>query len=165
MFRIEADNFEWINGEQECPDDLCLHGHATAVIGDETFEYDCTVSATVLYLLKSLEEDHIIGRDIQMLPCCGHSIWLKNDGSGDVFVSGCPNGIDWSIFHDGDNVRLVTESGRETLVPLNEYKAEVFRLADKVEEFYLSCLPKMPEEYDKEAYTAFWNEWRRRRNA
>ncbi len=34
-----------------------------------------------------------------------------------------------------------------------------------VEEYYLSCLPKTPEEYEKEAYTAFWNEWRRRRNA
>lgn len=34
------------------------HAHAVARIGDETLEYEATVSATALYLLKSLREDH-----------------------------------------------------------------------------------------------------------
>ena len=27
VFRIKADNFEWIGGAADDPQDLCLHGH------------------------------------------------------------------------------------------------------------------------------------------
>ena len=56
-------------------DDLCLHGHAVAYIGNRKLEYECTVSATALYLLKSLTEDHIMCEDNQILPCCGFLIF------------------------------------------------------------------------------------------
>ena len=69
-FSISAGSYHWINGEADEPGDYCLHGLA-AVIGDERFEYDCTVSAAALYLLKTLSEDHIMGEDNQLLPCCG----------------------------------------------------------------------------------------------
>lgn len=26
FFQIDADNFEWINGNKDDPEDLCLHG-------------------------------------------------------------------------------------------------------------------------------------------
>lgn len=164
-FKIEVEGFEWIDGSQDNDDDLCLHGHATAYIGERKLEYDATVSATALYLLKSLTEDHIINEDNQMLPCCGFSM-IPDEKLENVTIIGCPNGIDWSVIHKGDSVKLVLEDGTETIIPLSEYEKEVFRFADKVESFYMSCSPKkMPEdEYDRNGYIAFWNEWHRRRD-
>lgn len=72
FFQIDADNFEWINGEKDDPEDLCLHGQVTVTIGDRKLAYDATVSASALYFLKTITEDHIINEENQMLPCCGH---------------------------------------------------------------------------------------------
>lgn len=164
-FHIDAKHLAWIDGAADAPEDLCLHGEAIAVIGGETFTYaDCTVSATALYLLKTLTEDHLIGEDNQMLPCCGHELYANADLS-EVSICGCPNGIDWSVVHEGDTVRLITASGQETVVPMAEYTSEVYRFADKVEAFYQSCLPKIVAEgaWERDGYTAFWREWHRRR--
>lgn len=165
MFKIHANKFFWLKESNE-ETDLCLHGDVITVIGDETFRYEeTTVSSTALYLLKSLSQDHIIGKDNQMLPCCGFSIYCYDD-SDDVFIVGCNNGIDWTIIHENEGVRLITESGKETKVDFYKYKKEVFKFADSVEAFYNSSLSKiLPEnEDDKDGYISFWNEYRRRRN-
>lgn len=165
-FQIDAGRLEWINGDADDPRDLCLHGEATAVIGEECFTYYCTVSSTALYLLKSLTQDHLIGEDDnQMLPCCGHFM-IANDALTEVAIVGCTNGIDWSVIHEGASVRLVTESGKETIVSIEDYRREVVCFADKIEAYYESCSPKIigEDEYDRVAYTAFWNEWHRRRS-
>lgn len=67
VFKIEANNLCWIDSSIDNPDDLCLHGNVIVKIGDEIYRYNATVSATALYLLKSLTEDHIIYDDIQMI--------------------------------------------------------------------------------------------------
>lgn len=166
-FSITANKLKWINNEEDDQNDLCLHGHTIAKIGNETFEYNATVSATALYLLKSIEENHIMYNDIQMLPCCGFSMWLKDDNTGDVFICGCPNGIDWNVIHEGENVKLITETGTETIININEYKKEVFKFVDLIEEFYNKSTPKiLPEdEMERQGYIAFWKEWHRRRNS
>ncbi|MDE7477213.1 MAG: hypothetical protein K2M91_04555 [Lachnospiraceae bacterium] len=163
-FKIDGDHFAWINGEADDPKDLCLHGDVTAVIGDECFTDECTVSATALYLLKTLTEDHVIWEDNQMMPCCGHFI-IPNDDLSEVTIVGCPNGIDWSVIHEGASVKLITESGKETVVPVKDYAKKVFRFADKVEAYYQLCSPKIisENEFYQNGYTAFWNEWHRRR--
>lgn len=53
-FLISATDLRWIDDSKDNPEDYCLHGHAIAIIGDRKLEYDCTVSATALYLLKSI---------------------------------------------------------------------------------------------------------------
>ena len=58
-FHIDAHHFEWINGLEDDPNDFCLHGNVTVMIGDEILQYDCTVSSTALYLLKTLTQNHI----------------------------------------------------------------------------------------------------------
>ncbi len=168
-FSINAEGLSWIKGNPDDPDDLCLHGHATAVIGGKTLEYDdATVSATALLLLKSLTEDHIAGQeDIQMLPCCGHECYADKKLEN-VHIYGCPNGIDWSVRHDGDNVVLELEDGTTEVVSISEYTAEVFRFADMIEDFYKKSSPKiiMPDrKIEVSGYKAFWNEWHRRRGA
>ncbi len=32
IFKIDADNFSWITGEADDPQDLCLHGHVTVKV-------------------------------------------------------------------------------------------------------------------------------------
>ena len=60
MFEIDADQFSWICGPEDDSEDLCLHGHVTVQIGKTVMEYDGTVSATALYLLKTLTEDKVM---------------------------------------------------------------------------------------------------------
>ena len=163
-FQIDATKFYWINEKADDPDDLCLHGHVVAFIGDRHLEDDCTVSATALYLLKSLTEDHIAGEDIQLLPCCGH-FYIPDQRLENVVISGCDYGTDWTVTHSGGNVVLTLEDGTAVTALLEEYRQEVFRFADRVEGYYRQCAPKqLPEDgFTRDGYTAFWNEWHRRR--
>ena len=165
IFKIEADQFSWIDGSRDEPDDYCLHGHVTVQIGSHQLEDYGTVSATALYLLKSLTEDKAMDQHtIQMIPCCGH-FFLPNQELSEVQIIGCDTGTDWAIVHVGDRVRIILDSGDEEWVELSDYKEEVFRFADKIEAFYQSCTPKtIPSDaFERDGYTAFWNEWYRRR--
>lgn len=164
-FLIDTTKLYWIDDSADNPEDLCLHGHAIAYIGEEKLEYDCTVSATALYLLKTLTEDHIIHEDNQMLPCCGH-FYVPDAKLENVIISGCNYGIDWTVKHNGTDVVLTLENGKEEIIPLEEYTQEVYQFVDKIEEFYKLCSPKkIPEDsFSRDGYIAFWNEWHRRRN-
>ena len=164
-FRIDVDNFTWINGEADNPGDLCLHGHVCVQIGNTLLEDTGTVSATALYLLKTLTQDKLMSEhDIQMIPCCGFCL-MANEELTEVDVLGCNNGTDWSTVHEGDHVRLILPTGQEEVVAFADYREEVCRFADKVEAFYNTCTPKIiPEDtFERNGYTAFWNEWHRRR--
>ena len=164
MFHIDVTEFSWIDGPEDDPKDLCLHGKVTAYIGDEILEDHGTVSATALYLLRTLTENHKTGQMMQMIPCCGHFM-VANDDLTEVYVDGCPNGTDWLVEHVSGGVKITTENGKETFIPMDAYRAEVFRFADKVEAFYNSCSPKEPyDDFTQKGYTAFWNEWHRRRS-
>ena len=163
MFKIDCEELEWISEIPDDPQDLCLHGKVTAVIGDEVFEDGATVSSTALYLLKTLTENHIAGEENQMIPCCGHTL-IYNEDLTAVEIVGCPYGIDWTVEQASGGVKITTESGKETFIPMEEYQAEVYRFADKVEAFYRQSTPKKPvDDFERRGYTAFWNEWHRRR--
>ena len=164
IFKIKADKFEWIGGAADDPQDLCLHGHVTAQFGDTVLEDTGTVSATALYLLKTLTEDKLMAEyDIQMIPCCGHTL-IANDELTEVAISGCDTGTDWSTIHDGDAVRFILPTEQEEVVTLREYQYEVLAFADSVKRFYDACTPKeIPTDpFDRNGYMAFWNEWKRR---
>lgn len=165
MFQIDVTDFEWISELPDDPKDLCLHGKVTAHIGDELVEDHGTVSASALYLLRSLTEDHHTGQENQMIPCCGHFL-IANDDVTEVYISGCPYGTDWTVEQMSGSVKITTGSGKETFVPMEEYREEVFRFADKVESYYAQSKPKEPQDdFAARGYRAFWNEWHRRRNA
>lgn len=164
VFRINADQFEWINGDKDDPQDRCLHGHVIVQFGDTILEDNGTVSATALYLLKTLTEDKLMQPyDIQMIPCCGHFL-IANDDLTEVQISGCDTGTDWSTIHEGNSVRLILPSGQEEVVSLREYQYEVLAFADSVKRFYDVCTQKeIPTDaFDRNGYIAFWNEWNRR---
>lgn len=162
VFSIDVCEFTWICGPEDDPEDLCLHGHVTVQIGKTTMEYDGTVSATALYLLKTLTEDKVMSEyDIQMVPCCGHFL-IANKDLSQVTISGCDNGLDWAVVHENSGVRLILPSGESEWVPLHDYREEVIRFADKVAGYYRSCQPKKipDDEFTRNGYIAFWNEWR-----
>ncbi len=163
-FSISAEKLYWINNQQDDPEDLCLHGYVVAVIGEEKFECPATVSSTALYLLKSLTEDHIIVQENQMLPCCGHTI-LPNEELDNVKIVGCCYGTDWSVIHDEGFVKLISSTGKETILDIEEYGKIVYGFCDTIESFYNKCSQKIvPDDaFYENGYTAFWNEWHRRR--
>jgi len=164
-FSIDAEKLYWISGDD--PDDFCLHGQVFVKIGEEIFEYDPTVSATGLYLLRTLTENHIINAGEHMLPCCGNWMIASEDLSS-VDIGGCPNGIDWSVIHEGGKIKLVTEAGNVTYIEPDDYANEVYAFADKIEAFYKNCCEKniaQTDEMSKNGYIAFWNEWHRRKIA
>ncbi len=168
MFDIEILDLGWISGPEDDPADQCCHGTARVTIGEERFENPATLSATGLFLLRTLTEDHpLVGDSMnggQMLPCCGHFMLADPENQG-VMICGCSNGIDWSVVHEEDEVVLGTTSGATTRVPLMEYRNVVGRFADRIEEFYRSCQTKDPKgEPEQSGFEAFWNEWRRRRS-
>ena len=164
-FSIDVRKLYWVRGDEDDPQDLCLHGDPIVRIGERTLEDDeLSVSAAALYLLRSLTEDHIAGgEDERMIPCCGHFMIADKDLQN-VTIMGCPNGIDWSVRHEGGAVVLSLEDGTEESVSEEEYRKEVFRFADKIEAYYRSRSAKeFYDEFDRKGYAAFWNEWRRRR--
>ena len=166
IFKINADDFQWIGGVKDDPQDRCLHGHVTVRFGDTVLEDTGTVSATALYLLKTLSEDKIMAPyDIQMIPCCGHFL-IADSELTEVQISGCDTGTDWSTIHEGNAVRFILPSGQEEVVSLRDYQYAVLDFADSVKHFYDTCTPKeIPEdEFDRNGYIAFWNEWQRRYN-
>lgn len=135
VFKIRANSFEWIGGTADDPQDLCLHGHVTAQFGDTVLEDTGTVSATALYLLKTLTEDKVMAyHDIQMIPCCGHFLIANNDLT-EVQISGCDTGTDWSTIHEGNNIRFILPSGQEEIVTLRDYQYEVLNFAKRTIEF------------------------------
>ena len=164
MFKINATSLHWMEGAPP-ETDLCLHGHAVAVIGDEILEYDATVSATALYLLKTLKKEHRMGEgENQMLPCCGFCM-IPDDTLSSVEIMGCPNGVDFSVLHENGQIVLVTESGKRTVVSAEAYREAVFAFADHIEAFYRNSAEKiLPEDiFERNGYVAFLNEWKRLR--
>ncbi|MBO5005974.1 MAG: hypothetical protein J6C89_00870 [Clostridia bacterium] len=164
MFKLDAYDFEWICGDKDDPKDGCLHGRALMQTESFTVEDIATVSATALYLLRTLTEDHICGEGAQMFPCCAHFM-VPDDDIQNVWIDHCDIGVDWTVLHRDGNVKIILKSGEETEVDFKIYQEEVFRFADKIEAYYNSCSPKQfDDEFKRNAYIAFWNEWHRRRN-
>ncbi len=177
MFHIQTTRFHWNNNRHDDGTDLCLHGETTVQIGERTLSYEATVTATALYLLKTLTEDHIIHEDNQLLPCCGFfMVPIENDPDS-VRIVGCCNGMDWSVTHEGDavpctahdtaqsTIRLTLEDGYTVTLPYANYAAEVCHYADAVESAYNAAMPRvLPDEsFEREMFRLFWAEWKRRR--
>lgn len=178
IFELDVCEFEWIDGAKDDPEDKCLHGRVIAQIGSQSIDYCCTVSAAALYFLRTLTENHFAGEGDagQMLPCCGHFM-VADQTLENVWIGSCMYGIDFDIVHDGETIEITffenanDVGNREELiisekarVPLSEYWEKVLKFADKVEAYYNSCKPKvLKDDFERDAYTAFWNEWHRRR--
>lgn len=162
MFRIDILNMYWLSGQAE-ETDLCAHGTVRIHIGREVLEDDVSLSAAALHLLRSVTEDHEPDALAKLFPTDGFC-WTP-DGEGSIYLGGCPcGGFDGYVTHEGDIVRIALEGLPAESMPLAEYRAEVFDLADQVEVFFRQSKPKVViGELDKLWYPLFWEEWRRLR--
>lgn len=165
-FDIKILDLHWIKGVDD-PTDLCAHGHVFVKIGDEVVadkeSLYVTVSATALYLMRTLKENYKKNDYAsQLLPCCGHFI-IVDDEKDYVNICGCPSGIDWTIIHSDDNkIMHITDSEQVATIDKDAYKKIVLDFADQVENFYKTSLPKTipTDEFDKKGYLTFWKDWR-----
>lgn len=165
-FDIKILDLHWIKGVDD-PTDLCAHGHVFVKIGSEIVSdkdsLDVTVSATALYLMRTIKENY--NKDdyaSQLLPCCGHFI-IADDDKDVVKICGCPSGIDWTITHTDDNrIKHISDNGQEVTIDKDKYRRLVLDFADQVENFYKTSLPKTipTDDFDKKGYLTFWKEWR-----
>lgn len=169
-FDIKLLDLHWIKDVDD-PTDLCAHGHVFVKIGNEVVagkeSLDVTVSATALYLMRTLK-DNYKKHDYasQLLPCCGFSIY-PNNKENKVDIIGCGSGIDWTIIHTDDNkIKYISDSGQEATIEKEAYKKIVLNFVDQVENFYKTSLPKTipTDDFDKKGYLTFWKEWRQLRD-
>jgi hypothetical protein len=171
QFEIELLDIHWLEDTPE-EIDLCAHGQVKVRIGNEIIvdrrekEKHWTLSAMSIHLLRTIDNNHnpenLVGE--HLIPCCGHHIdYLEN--STEVHIQGCFTGINYWVQHIDQNIKLITESKTEIVIPKREYEIEVINFVDKVEEFYKTSKPKqMPDDnYDRTGYELMWKEWIRRR--
>ena len=168
QFELKLLTISWLeNLEEEL--DRCAHGKVLVRIGgailSDASADAWTVSAAALYFLRTLTQDHTPINPIceQLLPCCGFAMW-PDASSDDVFIMGCPTGIDWAVEHIVEGIRLTAAGGESVVISRQQYQAAVLRFADEVYTFYQSSHPKQlpadPE--DAAGYDLFWQEWHRR---
>ena len=163
MFQLEILDKYWLPGQAE-ETDLCLHGTVRVRIGENVLEDEASLSAAALHLLRTVTEDHQLDEMAKLFPTDGFC-WTP-DGQESIYLGGCPNGgIDGYVIHDGDMVCMALEDLPQVRIPLAEYRAEVSRFADQVEEYFRQSKPKeVTAELDKLWYPLFWKEWRKRRD-
>ena len=168
MLTLEVSNLHWIKGADDDPTDLCAHGTVNLQIGEYVLpglaSLDCTVSAAALYLLRSLSRWHRRGEQEHLFPCCGFAMYDIPE-KDDVFICGCPTGIDVDILHESSGIVIHMPDRTIHHVSKPIWRDAVFTFADRVAEFYRSSSPKRPSADDAAGFRKFVQEWSSRRGA
>ena len=167
MIILSIQEFQWINGPDDDPGDQCAHGRVLFRVNDTEFikpeDGIWTVSASALYLLRTLSENHTVDHSVAegnfLFPHCGFHVWLSGERFK-VMCMGCSNGIDLEITHHKGVVAIKSVVSSE-IVPESEWTRAVLAFADSVEKFYQSSLPKaaIEDKIERQGWTAFWQEW------
>lgn len=147
--------------EEDKRHDLCLHGKVTLKVNGTVFAdgVECCLSASALRFLRSLRQEHEVGNDEQLFPCCGNMLIPSDDGKT-VTVIGCPNGIDFSVLHNENIIILVLPGVGQVSVEYSEYKTAVLSYAKTILDF-IENSPKriFKDGYEKAGYAAFLTEF------
>jgi hypothetical protein len=170
---LRPQGFHWLADPGKDAIDQCAHAEVTFAVGDNILvrpeDGAFTVSATGLFLLRTLSESHTRARPVaeenQLFACCGHVV-VASPGRFPVTVIGCALGIDAEIERSDDTVVVRTWDGRAVSVGADEWRLAVLGFCKAVEAFYAESAPKTPaDEFDAEGWRAFWAEWRERASA
>ena len=167
MFTMDMLKLCWLEGQPE-ETDLCAHGIVRIHVGAHVLEGEVSVSAAALHLLRTVRDDHEPDKMAKLFPTDGFC-WTPAGTAYPypIYLGGCPNGgFDGKVVHEDGFVRIALENLPEVRVPLEDYRAEVFRFADAVEELFRQSKPKVvTDSLDKLWYPLFWQEWCGHRNA
>ncbi|USL95202.1 hypothetical protein D1J36_007935 [Riemerella anatipestifer] len=169
-FEIKILRQHWIKDDGfDDKSDLCSHGELYLRIGNEILsDVDSgswCLSATGLYLLRTIKQDHCVGDfDNYLVPCCGHFM-IPNEKTNCVMIYGCNTGIDWNIKHEKGMVELTTENGNRVVITFDYYVAQVIEFTDEIEKFYGDPSKKeLPNDnFEQEGFRQFWIEWKKLR--
>ena len=167
MITLSANNLTWLNTTGDRPEDLCAHSKVRFTVdGLEIVAPDdeWTVSASAIYLLRTLERNHTKDDPVgeHLFPCCGFSMYEVDD-SDDVLIVGCATGIDATIEHISDQVRITAESGESRTVPKSEWIQAVLQFSNSVRDFYESSAEKIAsDDVARDGFNKMLLEWERR---
>ncbi|WP_145183342.1 hypothetical protein [Planctomycetes bacterium Pla163] len=170
MLNIAAKELSWINRSSDDPSDQCAHGRVLIAHGDSVLasptEGEWTVSATGLYLLRTIEDDHTpestVAETNFLLPCCGFNAWEIGQRYA-VLCMGCPTGIDVWVRHLDSSV-LLSRGPTEVEVGKDEWATAVRSFARQIEGYYSQSSPKEKptDDLNEAGWRAFWQEWNAR---
>ncbi len=165
-FELNILRQHWIkDDDKDDKQDLCSHGEifiriADEIISDKKSGSWC-LTASGLFLLRTLSKNHKIG-DLEnfLIPCCGHFI-IPNEKEKCISILGCNKGLDWNIEHIDNNVKLSTEKGTTIKISFLQYKSIILKFIREIEEFYGNPNEKQVpnEKFDIEMFEEFWREW------
>lgn len=147
--------------KKERAHDCCIHGKVIFKIGDKSLSEDTEwcVSASAYRFLHTLFENHFMGAEDFLIPCCGHTV-IPSEDKKSVSIIGCSNGIDFNIIHEEENITITTKDNNEYTVSFVDYKNAVLFFAKQVADFYKSNPPReFEDDFDKDGYSAFVTEW------
>jgi hypothetical protein len=168
MLILELHKPHWLS-MQGSEHDLCVHGGVEVRVDNVVFsdgiDTDWTVSASALYFLRTLTQDHTKEHPVceHLIPHCGFAMFAPHRGN-DVTILGCPNGIDFEVRHFENKVVLTKLDNERITITKSEWQQAIFQFTDAVEQFYNTNEPRQPEDkQSEEGYKAFWTEWKRRR--
>jgi hypothetical protein len=155
--------------------DQCAHGYIDFQINGTHFitkeDRNFTLSATGLFLLRTLELDHTsdspVSSAAQLFADDGFSVWPSDNELGGIIIFGSAAGKDVWVKHEGDNVAIQGAKGKTEVVSSQEWRQAVKSFTDQVQEFYDAWPAKTPpdDKLDIDGWDLFWKEWHRRRIA
>lgn len=141
--------------------DYCIHGKVIFKIGDKLLSdnTEWCISASAYRFLHTLFENHFMGAEDFLIPCCGHFM-IPSEDKLSVSISSCSTGIDFSIIHEDESITIVTADNTEYRIPYEEYKRAVISFAKQVTDFYKTNPSReFEDDFDKDGYSAFVTEW------
>ena len=173
MITLKIINPHWINGPEDDPQDQCAHGAIGFSIDSVDYvkkdDGDWTISAAGLYLMRTIESDHTrecsVAEGNFLIPDDGFSIFPSNESRYKIIIFGDHVGIDPEIRHQNGKV-LVRLNDITSEVSFKDWVIAVLDFVEQVESFYGNCSPKttIEDEYEREGWAMFWEEWRERKN-
>ena len=174
-FQIEITEQGWLgtpNGDYDpAVVDLCTHGDIRLVVGGEIIAAGgggdgYGISEAALGLLRTVGSDYERTEDPDGDRLIPH-------GCGTTLMMGCGIGIDWSVRHLGDQVRLsevvrydsadganaIRYPGLEVQVASSDYGAEIVAFAEHAKEPFQGLKKSFSDRRDRREYKAFWKEY------
>lgn len=161
MVLYAKDMFFRGDNEKQQSYDRCIHGKVVFRIGEHQLSDDAEwcVSASAYRFLHTLFENHFMGAEDFLIPCCGHTMIPSKSGTS-VSIIGCNNGIDFTIIHKPETVSITTADNREYSVSFADYRDAILSFAKQAMDFYQANPPrKFESDFDKEGYDAFVAEY------
>jgi hypothetical protein len=167
---IRTTRLHWLDAFPDDPSDLCSHSPVHVEVNGALLvkpeDGDCTVSASALYLLRTLSRPHDSTSRVgeHLFPCCGHAMF--DVGTPEVLILGCPGGDDFDVVRSHDVVTLSRPGGFVHEVPFLAWREAVCAFSDAVRDFYERSPPRQPrDDVDAKGFGVFLAEWTRRREA